>query len=149
MKGGDRMGIADEIAEILERMLDDAGGVIEIKRNDLARRLGSVPSQINYVITTRFTPDKGYVIESRRGSGGYVRIIRQELSSDEYLMHYFHAVGDELDKRTAEVYVSNLHSAEVINSRESAIIRTALLTVDDDGLRAEMLKRIVYALVGN
>ena len=68
-KGSVNMPISDTIAAIIEEMLDGGGGTAELKRNDLATRVGCVPSQINYVITSRFSPDKGYVIESRRGGG--------------------------------------------------------------------------------
>nr|MBQ4317783.1 CtsR family transcriptional regulator [Clostridia bacterium] len=87
------MGISDMIAEMIEKMLEEGGGNAEIKRNDLAGQIGCVPSQINYVITSRFTPERGYVIESRRGGGGYIRITRKALHKSEYLMHMFASVG--------------------------------------------------------
>ena len=61
------MMLTDMIAQMIEEMLAEEGGILELKRNDLAERVGCVPSQINYVITSRFTPEKGYIIESRRG----------------------------------------------------------------------------------
>jgi transcriptional regulator CtsR len=73
------MLISDTIAAFIDEMLNDCGGTLEIKRNDLAKRLGCVPSQINYVVASRFTPEKGYVIESRRGGGGYIRIVWKDL----------------------------------------------------------------------
>ena len=72
------MLLADEIARFIESMLAEAGGSLEICRNDLAGKIGCVPSQISYVITSRFTPDRGYIIESRRGGGGYIRIIKKQ-----------------------------------------------------------------------
>ena len=74
------MLISDNIARLIEKMLDDGGGFAELKRNDLASQLGCVPSQINYVITSRFTPERGYITESRRGGGGYIKIVRVKLS---------------------------------------------------------------------
>ena len=71
------MLISDAIAKLIEQMINEGQGAAEIKRNDLAGQLGCVPSQINYVITSRFTPERGYIIESRRGGGGYIRIIRK------------------------------------------------------------------------
>ena len=62
--------LSDTIASFIDKMLDDCGGTLEIKRNDLAKKLGCVPSQINYVIATRFSPERGYMVESRRGGGG-------------------------------------------------------------------------------
>lgn len=61
------MLISDSIAKLIEEMLKDGGGQLEIRRNDLAGRVGCAPSQINYVITSRFTPERGYLIESRQG----------------------------------------------------------------------------------
>ena len=85
------MLISDSIAVFIDEMLNDCGGTLEIKRNDLAKRLGCVPSQINYVVSSRFTPDRGYIIESRRGGGGYIRIIRKVLSEEDVLLKFFNA----------------------------------------------------------
>ena len=95
------MIISDQIAKIIEEMLDRSGGTAEVRRNDLASQIGCVPSQINYVITSRFTPERGYIIESRRGGGGFIRIVRVRMTANEYLMHFFHAIGDEIDAREA------------------------------------------------
>lgn len=72
------MRISDSVANYILQMLNDENGIAEIQRNELANTLGCVPSQINYVITSRFTPEQGYIVESRRGGGGYIRIIRRE-----------------------------------------------------------------------
>jgi transcriptional regulator CtsR len=71
------MMLSDVIAQMIEEMLTAEGGSLELRRNDLAERVGCVPSQINYVITSRFTPERGYIIESRRGGGGYIRITKK------------------------------------------------------------------------
>ena len=69
------MRISDEITAYILHMLENADdGEAELRRNELAEELGCVPSQINYVLTSRFTPEQGYVVESRRGGGGYIRI---------------------------------------------------------------------------
>ena len=65
--------LADQIAKMIEEMLEASGGALELQRNEMAGRLGCVPSQISYVITSRFTPERGYMIESRRGGGGHIR----------------------------------------------------------------------------
>lgn len=70
------MGISDLIAGFIQDALDEANGVLELQRSDLAQRFGCVPSQINYVMSTRFSPEHGYIVESRRGGGGYIRIRR-------------------------------------------------------------------------
>ena len=68
--------LADSIAKMIEEMLDQSHGILELQRNEMANRLGCVPSQISYVISSRFTPERGYVIESRRGGGGCRRLER-------------------------------------------------------------------------
>ena len=74
-----KMAISDNVAAyILDLLLNDEV-IAEIQRNELAGILGCVPSQINYVITSRFTPEQGYIVESRRGGGGYIRIIRRNI----------------------------------------------------------------------
>ncbi|MBQ4193667.1 MAG: CtsR family transcriptional regulator, partial [Clostridia bacterium] len=65
------MILSDHIASLIEKMLEEGGGSAEVRRNDLAQKIGCVPSQISYVLTSRFTPERGYVIDSRRGGGGY------------------------------------------------------------------------------
>ena len=76
------MIISDQIAKIIEEMLDRSGGTAEVRRNDLASQIGCVPSQINYVITSRFTPERGYITESRRGGGGFIRIVRVRMTAN-------------------------------------------------------------------
>ena len=88
--------LADQIAKMIEEMLEQSGGALELQRNEMAGRLGCVPSQISYVITSRFTPERGYLIESHRGGGGHIRIVRKQMHRNEYLMHFFHAVGNEV-----------------------------------------------------
>ncbi|MGN1126719.1 MAG: CtsR family transcriptional regulator, partial [Ruminococcus sp.] len=81
------MRMSDLVAQTILEMLDSQNGNAEIQRNELATTLGCVPSQINYVITSRFTPEQGYVVESRRGGGGYIRIRRIKTDDKTMLMH--------------------------------------------------------------
>ena len=77
------MGISDLIASFLQDSLDTAeNGVLEVQRSDLAQRFNCVPSQINYVMSTRFSPERGYIVESRRGGNGYIRITRVRVDRD-------------------------------------------------------------------
>ena len=88
------MGISDLIASFLQESLEETdGGVLEVQRNDLAQRFNCVPSQINYVMSTRFSPERGYIVESRRGGNGYIRItrVREENAGRSILA----AVGDK------------------------------------------------------
>ena len=89
-------------------------GEAEIRRNELATTLGCVPSQINYVITSRFTPEQGYIVESRRGGGGYIRITRINTTRSGAIMHIVNAIGSSLDKATAEVMLDNMLTRNII-----------------------------------
>ncbi len=87
------MRMSDLVAQYILEMLDEQNGSAEIKRNELAGDLGCVPSQINYVITSRFTPEQGYIVESRRGGGGYIRISRVKMDRGTTVMHIVNSVG--------------------------------------------------------
>lgn len=137
--------ISDVIEKMLIQMLSEEGGSLELRRNELAERLGCVPSQINYVITSRFTPERGYVIESRRGGGGYVRITKKMIHNDEYLMHLFCAVGDEIDIKSATLYLLELADRALISERECRMLSTVLSVIDDDHMRANALKKAILA----
>ena len=118
--------LADQIAGMIEEMLEEAGGSLELRRNEMAGRLGCVPSQISYVLTSRFTPERGYIIESRRGGGGYIRIVRKEMHRDEYLMHFFYAIGAAIEEREALAYLQNLTGSGIVGEKEARMIAAAL-----------------------
>ncbi len=139
--------LSDVIEKILIQMLEEEGGSLELRRNDLAQRVGCVPSQINYVITSRFTPERGYVIESRRGGGGYVRITRKAFHRDEYLMHLFCSIGDEVDTKTASLFILDLAERELLTKREGAVILSVLGVIEDDETRAKALKKAILTVV--
>lgn len=120
------MLISDTIAAFIDEMLNDCGGTLEIKRNDLAKRLGCVPSQINYVVSSRFTPERGYIIESRRGGGGYIRIIRKVMSEDDLLMQMFQATGESLAEKDLYSLLDTLYSTDLITARENRFARACL-----------------------
>ncbi|MBR6514377.1 MAG: CtsR family transcriptional regulator [Clostridia bacterium] len=141
------MLMSDIIANMIEEMLSEGGGELELKRNDLAGRIGCVPSQINYVITSRFTPERGYMIESRRGGGGYVRITKVQMTRDEYLMHIFHGIGKTLDERSVRIFVGSMLEKGIITLRESNIIRAVFSIPMDDIVRADMMRQIILALL--
>ncbi len=149
------MLISDVIANIIEEMLNEGQGETEIKRNDLAIRLGCVPSQINYVITSRFTPERGYIIESRRGGGGYIRITRKQMGNDEYLMHFLYALGDSIDEREANAFLGNLYDKEVITEREYMLLASTLSNTtlskmspgDRNIVRADIMRHIILRLM--
>ena len=118
--------LADQIAKMIEEMLEASGGALELQRNEMAGRLGCVPSQISYVITSRFTPERGYIIESRRGGGGCIRIVRKQMHRDEYLMHFFYAIGNALEEREAMAYVKNLQDEGILSQKEAGLMAAAV-----------------------
>lgn len=146
--------ISDGIEKFLKELLSDASGEIEIKRNDLAQYFGCVPSQINYVIQTRFTTERGYIVESRRGGGGYVRISRIEVSQNGYLMHVINSIGGTLDFPTAKAIGINIFENAHISERELELI---LAAVSDkalpfarplcDNVRAVIFKNMLAKLI--
>jgi len=117
--------LTDTIAKLIEEMLEESGGALELQRNELAGRLGCVPSQISYVITSRFTPERGYIIESRRGGGGCIRIVKKKMQRNEYLMHFFYAIGDSIGERETAAYLQNLIGNDLITEREARMISAA------------------------
>jgi len=147
--------LTDQIAKLIEEMLEESGGALELRRNEMAQSLGCVPSQISYVITSRFTPERGYLIESRRGGGGHIRIVRKQMHKNEYLMHFFHAIGNKLEEREALAYLGNLVDNGIITPREAIIIGNAISTaalssVTPEGrsiVRQEIFKHVLLSLM--
>lgn len=129
---------------------------IEIQRNILAQRFNCAPSQINYVLTTRFGNDKGYVIESRRGGGGYVRIYKIKINPNKLIENILKdSIGESLTKTRAEGIIYNLLEKEIINERESQIMSRALserslgkiFHGDRNTIRADLLKEMLLILI--
>ncbi|MCL1828705.1 MAG: CtsR family transcriptional regulator [Oscillospiraceae bacterium] len=126
------MGTSDLIADFITEILENADGPVDIRRSGLAERFSCAPSQINYVISTRFSPEHGYAVESRRGGGGYIRITRVRVGPTQLIMHTINAVGGKLDYRTAVAFVSNIVSAGAVGRETAELILTA---VGDNALR--------------
>lgn len=126
-KVGDIMArLSDLIESFIKEMMDDMNGAIEIQRNELASRFNCVPSQINYVISTRFTTDKGYYVESRRGGGGYISIRRLNTeSAGDYLMHIIASLGDKLTQHTCEIFIKNFVDYDIISEQEAGLMKAA------------------------
>ena len=149
------MILSQRIARMLEEMLEEAGGELSIVRNELATRIGCVPSQINYVITSRFTPERGYLVESRRGGGGYIRIRRVEMSRREYLMEFYKAISSQMDQNGARYFLTELVNRSFLSLREANLIYSALTdgalsTVapsDRAVVRAGILKQVILQML--
>ncbi|TLS35549.1 CtsR family transcriptional regulator [Pseudalkalibacillus caeni] len=147
--------ISDVIEAYLKQILTIEGrDTVEIKRSEVAERFQCVPSQINYVINTRFTIEKGYVVESKRGGGGYIRIVKVKADShahliDEMLSH----IRSKISQSVAENIIKRLFEEEVISKREAtlmlSVIDRTIITIDlplRDELRANMLKAMLTSL---
>ena len=149
------MRLSDMLTEYIMEMINETGDA-EIKRNELANHFGCVPSQINYVLTSRFTPEQGYIVESRRGGGGYIRITRINADKSANLMHIVNSVGNTLDRMTAEVMIKNLLALSAISEAEakllaSALSDRALSPVEPRGrdiVRASIFKNMILTLIG-
>ena len=147
------MRMSDLVAQYILDMLEEQNGSAEIKRNELAGDLGCVPSQINYVITSRFTPEQGYIVESRRGGGGYIRISRVKMDRGTAVMHIVNSVGDNLDKAAAEAMLNNMLSTHMLEMEIAKVIAAALSdsslkSVEQDKrdiLRADLFKNMLLA----
>ena len=145
---------SDFVAQYIMEMLERQDGSAEIQRNELAGNLGCVPSQINYVITSRFTPEQGYIVESRRGGGGYIRISRVKMDKGTALMHIINSVGDSLDKSAAEVMLRNMLQRRLLEMSAAKLIAAALSDrtlrqVEQDkrdALRADLFKNMLLTL---
>ena len=120
------MRISDSVANYILELLNSADGIAEIQRNELASFLGCVPSQINYVLTSRFTPEQGYLVESRRGGGGYIKITRMQISKPDMIMHSINAVGTSLDPGTARAMLNNMVQIGVLPQETAQLISAAI-----------------------
>lgn len=149
------MATSDLIASFIMDMLEQADGIAEMQRSDLAERFSCVPSQINYVISTRFSPERGYVVESRRGGGGYIRISRVRTDPRMLIMHTVNSIGDSLDLHTAEAFTANLMDAGVLDKRSAALMLTAIgdkalrpIKADHrDIVRASIFKQLLVSVL--
>lgn len=147
--------ISDIIEGYLKRVIELGGtGHIEIKRSELADKFQCVPSQINYVINTRFTAERGYLVESKRGGGGYIRILRVEVHSKTGLLDDIIAqIGDSIAQSTMEHIVYRLLEEDVVSVREAQLIKAATNRASiplplplRDQVRAYILKSMLQTL---
>ncbi len=123
------MRMSDLIAaRILELIEESEENIAEIGRNELAAMVGCAPSQINYVLSSRFTPERGFIIESRRGGGGYVRVSRVKLNRTSAIMHIINSIGVSIDPMDVRVIVENCSQAGLISTETARLINSAVST---------------------
>ncbi|MCL6445778.1 MAG: CtsR family transcriptional regulator [Alicyclobacillus sp.] len=150
--------LARNISDIIEQYIKDMlrqseSGVAELQRSELAEQFQCVPSQINYVISTRFSIEQGYIVESKRGGGGYIRIRELQYESHKPLVRLLEAIGEQLSQREAEGLIAQMYRNGQITSREAAMLRAAVnrdvLRMDlplRDMFRARLLAQMLVAL---
>ena len=119
------MRISDEIEEFIKELFDEQNDFIEIQRNDLAEQFNCVPSQINYVISTRFKPSQGYYVESRRGGGGHITIKKVKNDKEDYIMHIINNIGNQLTSNDVDILISDFLSYNIIDTKEAKLLKVA------------------------
>ncbi len=141
------------IEDFIKDMFEEEDS-IDIQRNDLAEKIGCVPSQINYVISTRFKPSQGYYVESKRGGGGHITIKKVNITKSNYLMHIISSIGEKITAQEVSIFISNFLSYGIITEKEAKLLKVAtsdnVLIVDTkekDRLRANIFKNMLINLV--
>lgn len=145
--------MSDIIEAYLKKALRDQEQV-EIRRSEIANRFDCVPSQINYVIKTRFTVQQGYIVESKRGGGGFIRISKVKLLDDaDMISEMIKIIGETINENNAVAIVKKLYGEEVVSRREAKLMLVAmentLYTGEkpvDELLRANILKSMLKTL---
>ena len=136
------MRLSDSIEHFIKTMMSEESTEVELKRNELAEYFGCAPSQINYVLATRFSPDHGYVTESRRGGGGYIRIVRVVESGSQRLMYLIKCMR----------LISQLKEQRIVTADEASLMASAIssralgIPVPDTlkgALRARIMKNML------
>ncbi len=147
------MKLSNLIEEFIKEMISSENGEVELKRNELASHFGCVPSQINYVIATRFSPERGYIVESRRGGGGYIKITRVIPKPGNRMMHIVNAIGDYLSFTDSAAIIQNCYDYDLISEKEAKLIIAAstekslpLKQPEQDYLRARLIKNMLITL---
>lgn len=133
------------LADIIESFImsellhGEEDNTILVQRNELAERLSCAPSQISYVLSTRFTPERGFIVESRRGSGGFVRIVRMEPKEQQ--------LAKEKVEPTSEELVEHLESKSLVTLREAALLKYMLNIIDaNENKKKKVLQQAVHIL---
>jgi len=118
--------LSDSIEQFIKELMEE-DAQIELKRNELAQHFGCAPSQINYVLATRFSVDHGYIIESRRGGGGYVRIVRVTHPSESTLLEQlYRRIGIEIDEDSANAIIVLLFERKLVTKKEALLMKAAV-----------------------
>lgn len=147
--------LSDQIEKWLKERIDEANGTLRFTRHGLAEEMNCAPSQITYVLATRFRSSQGYIVESRRGGGGSIYIRRADFSDRTlFLMHTVNSIGDQVTSAQAQVILNNLLESEVISQEAYGMLRAAIShralssapVEEKDALRASILNAMLLSL---
>lgn len=148
------MRISDIIEEFIKEMFEEENE-IEIQRNYLAEKFNCVPSQINYVIATRFKPVQGYTVESSRGGGGHITIRKLDIEKSSFLLHIIENIGNRMSAHDVSIFITNFLKEGIINTKEAKLIKAA--TSDNvlsnieykkrDEIRSDIFKNMIVNIV--
>ena len=149
--------LSDNIEQFIKSLLNEYDEMVELQRNELASYFSCAPSQINYVLATRFSPEKGYYIESKRGGGGYIKLTRIDADKQAYISAVLKKdlAGGEITEKKAMELLKNMESVGYIDARTRRLCGVALTDKAiripaniRDKIRANMMKEMLLALQG-
>ncbi|MGB9867442.1 MAG: CtsR family transcriptional regulator [Bacillota bacterium] len=146
--------LCDMIEQYILRLLESSGSVVELQRKAIAKEFGCVPSQVTYVLETRFTVERGYIVESRRGGGGRIRIMRVRSDrSQGVLLEWYGVIGACLSRSSALHWIDRLAWEGLIDYREAVMLRSAIDSCEELGdeslagpARAALLRGVLKGL---
>lgn len=148
------MKLSDLIEEYIRDIISD-NDTIELKRSELANKFNCVPSQINYVIQTRFIPELGFYVESRRGGGGYIKITKMDLDKSGYISNIMNKIGSNLSQSVIDVYLNDFLMYNILDEKTANLIGVAVSdkslskvnSIDRDYIRADIFKNLIVNLI--
>lgn len=148
------MRISDMIEQFIKDLFNEEESIIEIQRNELAEYFNCVPSQINYVIATRFKPSQGYYVESKRGGGGHIKITKINITKSNYFMHIINSTENLLTGQEVDIFISNFLTYKMITEKEAKLLKVAtsdnVIRIDNpkkDEIRARIFKNMLINLI--
>lgn len=138
------MKLSDSIEKFIRDMMSETENELEIRRNELAEYFSCAPSQINYVLSTRFTPKHGYALKSTRGGGGSIRIYRLRIDEGEYERHILNELlSSEITDREANIFIDELSNRKIIDNPSCRLMKAAVSDKSLEGLDSEGEKNLV------
>lgn len=148
------MTISDLIEKYINDVISDVNE-IELKRNELANKFNCVPSQINYVISTRFIPELGFYVESRRGGGGYIKITKTDLSKPKHVADIIDKIGNKMSQTVIDIYLKEFIGYNILGENEANLIKIAVSDkslakvnhLDRDYIRADIFKCLLVNII--